>query len=143
MYQLYRRGIMVGQPPQGVPEIDLIVLDESARVIKNLQVKTTTRGARGGWPMNEKHETRESANLMYVFVDMSLPLPECYIIPSRVVARAVKASHKAWLSKPGKDGHRRNENPMRKIRPAYPSKPREFPSGWMDEFRERWDLLHD
>ena len=48
MFQLYRRGIMVGQPPQGVANVDLLVLDEDAAVIKNIQVKTRSKGADGG-----------------------------------------------------------------------------------------------
>jgi len=48
MYELYRRGIMVGQPPQGVADVDLLILDEKAKVVKSLQVKTSSKGSKTG-----------------------------------------------------------------------------------------------
>ena len=55
MYQLYKRGLMVGQPPQGVADVDLLILDESAKIVKSLQVKARSKGADGGLHMKEKH----------------------------------------------------------------------------------------
>ena len=141
MFQLYRRGLMVGQPPQGVPDVDLLVLDESAKVLTNLQVKTRTKGADGGWHMKVKHEHLVSDRLWYVFVDMELESPVSYIIPSKVVAQAVSRAHAIWLASPGKNGKAHQQTDMRRIRPTYPFDVPDFPPGWMDQFRENWDAL--
>ena len=141
MFQLYRRGLMVGQPPQGVPDVDLLVLDESAKVLTNLQVKTRTKGADGGWHMKVKHEHLVSDRLWYVFVDMELESPLSYIIPSNVVAQAVSRSHAIWLASPGKNGKAHQQTDMRRIRPTYPFDVPGFPPGWMDQFREKWNAL--
>ena len=117
MYQLYKRGLMVGQPPQGVADVDLLVLDEKANIVKSIQVKARSKGADGGWHMKAKHEELRNPRLWFVFVDMEPVEPICYVMPSSVVAKIVQLSHSIWLGLPG------------------------FPDGWMDQYRERWDLL--
>jgi hypothetical protein len=141
MYKLARAGILVGQPPQGVANVDLLILDESANVLTNLQVKTRTKGADGGWHLKAKHENLRSGRLWYVFVDMEPDSPVCLIIPSDVVADAVKISHATWLSTPGKNGQPHRDTDMRRIRPTYPFEVQGFPPGWMDKYREAWHLL--
>lgn len=141
MYQLYRRGIMVGQPPQGVANVDLLVLDEDAAVIKNIQVKTRSKGADGGWHMKKKHEELISPLLWYVFVDMEPESPTCHIIPSEVVAKAIRVAHETWMATPGSKGQPHKDTDMRRIRPQYPFELVDFPAGWMSPYLERWDLL--
>ena len=143
MFQLYRRGLMVGQPPQGVADVDLLVLDERAQVITNIQVKTRSKGSDGGWHMKAKHERLVSDRLWYVFVDMELDSPTCYVVPSAIVARVVEESHKTWLAMPGKKGKTHRDSDMRKLRPRYPFDLPGFPDNWLDQYRERWDLLKD
>lgn len=141
LYQLYRRGFLAGMPPTGTPDVDLLVLDEVAKVVTNLQVKTRTKGADGGWHMKSKHETLVSSRLFYVFVDFESDNPICYIIPSKTVADAVRIAHKTWLDSPGKGGRRHNPTDMRRIVPIYTFPVRGFEPGWMDKYKERWDLL--
>ena len=141
MYQLYKRGLMVGQPPQGVADVDLLILDESAKIVKSLQVKARSKGADGGWHMKEKHEGLQNPRLWYVFVDMEVDSPICYIIPSKVVAEVVKLSHSIWLATPGKGGRPHGHTEMRRIRPDYRFGIPGYPKGWMDKYREKWDLL--
>ena len=141
MFELYRRGIMVGQPPQGVPDIDLLVLDEAAQVLKNLQVKTRSKGADGGWHMKLEHEKLISPRLFYVFVDMAPESPIVYVIPSKVVAQVVSRSYATWLAIPGKGGRPHSQTDMRRILPSYSFKVAGFPDGWMDTYKDRWDLL--
>ena len=143
MFQLYRRGLMVGQPPQGVADVDLLVLDERAQVMKNIQVKTRSKGSDGGWHMKTKHERLVSDRLWYVFVDMENDSPTCYVVPSAVVAKVVKDSHSTWLALPGKKGQKHQDSDMRRVRPRYPFELPGFPDNWLDQYRERWDLLKD
>lgn len=141
MFQLYRRGIMVGQPPQGVADVDLLVLDEKAQIMKNIQVKTRSKGADGGWHMKKKHDTLISPHLWYVFVDMEPESPTCFVIPSHIVATATRTAHEIWLATPGLNGKPHKETDMRRIRPNYPFDVPGFPNGWMDEYRDQWGLL--
>ena len=143
MFQLYRRGIMVGQPPQGVADVDLLVLDEKAQIMKNIQVKTRSKGADGGWHMKKKHDTLISPHLWYVFVDMEPDSPTCFVIPSQVVADAVRTAHQIWMATPGLKGQAHKETDMRRIRPSYPFDVTGYPNGWMDQYREQWALLQN
>ncbi len=143
MFQLYRRGLMVGQPPQGVADVDLLVLDDVAKVVKSLQVKTRSKGADGGWHMKAKHEDLVSPRLWYVFVDMEPESPICYIVPSVEVAKVVRSAHSIWLNTPGKNGRPHAPNDMRRVRPNYQFDVPGFPDGWMDQYREQWGSLRD
>lgn len=143
MYELYRRGIMVGQPPQGVADVDLLVLDDAAKVVKSLQVKTSSKGPRTGWIMKSKHETLVSPRLWYVFVSMELEKPICYVIPSKVVAEVTKLSHSTWLKMTTTEGSAHNDSEMRKVTNNYAFSLPGYPDGWMDKYLGRWDLLKD
>ena len=141
LFELYRRGILAGQPPQGVADVDLLVLDERASVVTNLQVKTRMSGSNKGWHMKEKHESLISDRLMYVFVDLEPSRPISYVVPSAVVAEIVKKSHAAWLANVGKSGRQRRDTVMRWVLPCYKDPVPGFEDGWLDKYRERWDLL--
>lgn len=141
LYKLFRKGLKAARPPEGTPEIDLIVFDEQRNVIISLQVKTRSRGSDGGFHMNAKHESIESDRLIYVFVDLQPENPNCYVIPSRVVARFLRLDHSTWLATPGKGGKAHSDTTMRRLRPYSKYAEHEFPRNWMDDYLERWDLL--
>ena len=144
MYQLYKRGLMVGQPPQGVADVDLLVLDEKANIVKSIQVKARSKGADGGWHMKAKHENLANPRLWYVFVDMEPEAPVCYIIPSSVVAKVVEREHSAWLATPGRNGHQHKTSEMRRVKPNYSYDVPGFSHGWMEQYKENWEsLLND
>jgi hypothetical protein len=141
LFQLFRRGILAGQPPQGVADVDLLILDETANVITNLQVKTRTYGSDGGWHMKPKHETLISNRLFYVFVDLEPDTPNSYIIPSAIVAQHVRNSHATWLATPGKNGRPHQDSNMRRLVPNLSFEVEGFPHGWIGDYKDRWDLL--
>jgi hypothetical protein len=89
-----------------------------------------------------KHETLVDQRMLNAFVDLEQDPPSTFIIPSALVARCVKDAHEAWASTPGRGNDvRKRESEMRRVRPADPDEVRGFPRGWMDEWRDRWDLL--
>jgi len=141
LYKLFRLGLRAGRPPEGTPEVDLLILDEKHDVVTSLQVKTRARGNDGGWHMSAKHETFISDRLLYVFVDLEEESPPCYVVPSRVVARFLRLDHSTWLATPGAEGQKHNDTKMRRIRPFSKFASSEFPDGWLNEYQERWDLL--
>jgi hypothetical protein len=144
LFRLYKHGMLASLSPPGSPTVDVLVLAHDESVIATLQVKTRT-GAHMGWQMSEKHEDISAPRYYYAFVDLDVPeghLPVTYIIPSKVVADVVKQSHQIWIEIPGRGGRPHRRNPVRQVLPAYGlHMPDEYQPGWMDKYRERWDLL--
>jgi hypothetical protein len=140
--QLYRRGILAGLAPPGTPDVDILVLPPDRGV--TVQVKTRI-GATGrpSWPMNPKHETLVDERMFYAFVDLGQEPPVTWIVPSAMVAEVLRENHVAWLAAPGRGGRAHRDNKMRQLRNEYPpeDQPPSYPAGWLDQCRERWDLL--
>lgn len=90
--------------------------------------------------MNVKHERFEQPRSLYAFVDLKADSPVVYIVPSRVVARFLRRSHKRWLAAPGKMGQPHKDNPMRRLASTSLDLP-DYEEGWLERYRERWDLL--
>jgi hypothetical protein len=140
LFRLYQHGVLASLAPPGAPVADILVLTTDATVAATVQVKARTRGSDGGWPMRDVHETIEHDGLFYAFVDLEPESPVTYIVPSAVVAKVLRDAHAAWLAAPGRGGRPHRDNPIRKLRPEYPSLP-DYGLGWLDKYRERWDLL--
>lgn len=140
--QLLRRGILAAAAPPGVPDIDLLILSVDGQSTRaTVQVKTRTYGSDGGWHMKAKHERVVSDRLFYAFVDFEPEVPVVYTVPSRKVADVLRTQHEVWLRTPGRGGRPHNDHGMRRLRPAY-----DFPvdgaePGWMEPYREAWDLI--
>ena len=141
LYKLLRRGLLAGLPPAGAPDVDVLVIDDDANVLISLQVKTRRKGADKGWHMKEKHERLVSPRLFYVFVDMEPEDPVCYVIPSSVVAQCVTRENESWLATPGRNGQQHNDSVMRRLLPKYPYPVEGFAEGWLETYREQWELL--
>src|SRR5918994_585873 len=137
--------------------VDIYAADK-AGIPFAVQVKTKTN--RTCWQLDKVHEHIEDPRLFYAFVDLGWDFdaekpkfnppdvkepPEVFIVPSEVVARAVRVSHLAWLNTPRKNGKPKKDSPMRVICYRYPHTTfREvegFLDGWMKQYRENWQLL--
>jgi hypothetical protein len=149
MAELLRRDLIAALAPQGAPNMDIVVTDVTGESLCGVQVKTRRKlGADGGWHMRLKHENLVSDKLFYCFVDLGLNAlddPEYFVVPSKVVAKAIKGSHQVWLSNPGKNGHIRKDSSMRRFLPDYSNvfspKKCPYPSGWLEKYRDAWALL--
>ncbi|AOZ70199.1 hypothetical protein LPB142_13455 [Rhodobacter xanthinilyticus] len=149
MAQLLTRGLIAALAPQGVPNLDIVVSDIEGRRQFGVQVKSRqNRGSDGGWHMGEKHETIAAPSLFYCFVDfgdIGETVPVCYILPSETVAKVIRETHQAWLSRPGRLGQVRNNSKLRRLVPdyssAYAPDPPVYALGWLDPYREAWHLL--
>ena len=147
--ELLRRDLIAALAPQGAPNMDIVVTDIDGRNLCGIQVKTRRNlGTDGGWHMRPKHEDLVSDKLFYCFVDLgdkAMGDPEYFIIPSWVVAKAIKESHQAWLSNPGKNGHIRKDSTVRRLLPDYSKSfaPHKcpYPSGWLEKYRDAWGVL--
>jgi hypothetical protein len=151
--QLLRRDWVAAIAPEGVPNTDIIITDIEGNKQYAIQVKSRRNiGSAKGWHMGKKHESIISDSLIYCFVDMGdspSDSPVTYVIPSRVVATVIKAAHAIWLKTPGKTGNKHNDSDMRRLQYDYSQtipltadqQPKMGP-GWLDQYRESWDLLN-
>ncbi|MEF2550920.1 hypothetical protein VQ042_06005 [Aurantimonas sp. A2-1-M11] len=110
MSQLLRRGYSAALAPVGVPNADIVVIDDIGERLCALQVKSRLeKGSDRGWHMKEKHELLSAPTLFYAFVDFGKEdlheAPKCWLLPSAVVADVIRRSHAAWLL-PARRGNR-------------------------------------
>jgi hypothetical protein len=135
--RLLQRSILAAQAPEGVRKVDILINFLEGGEPSLIQVKARQYGSDGGWHMGVKHEEMTQKNLFYCFVDFQPSNPTVHVIPSKVVAKALRKDHQIWLDTPGKNGKPHNPTDMRRLRPKMDGqKP-----GWMDEYLENWDLL--
>ena len=84
-----------------------------------------------------------SPELYYVFVDFGKShsvAPRSWIVPAGVVADILARSHRAWLSREGKKGRKRNDSKMRRFLPDYSKHGLPESNGWLDQYYEQWAL---
>jgi hypothetical protein len=145
--QLLRRGFIAALAPAGVPNADIIVSDDIGEKLCAVQVKTRRElGSDKGWHMKPKHEQLIADRLFYCFVDFGASLdfsPVTYVVPSKVVAEAIRDNHQLWLRTPGMKGQQRKDSPVRRMLPDYS---RLVPgskhgAGWLEQYKEAWKLI--
>lgn len=147
--ELLRRGYIAALAPMGVPNADIVVTDMEGQRLSAIQVKARRDiGSDKGWHMKPKHERLIGDSLFYCFVDFGVGLDSTtatYVIPSKVVAAALKESHQCWLETPGKKGQAHKDSNVRRFLPDYSrvfgaSKPHYGP-GWIMSYKDAWHLL--
>jgi hypothetical protein len=154
MSALLRQGYIAALAPDGAPNVDILVSDINGSRLCSIQVKSRSgKGTDGGWHMRPKHETLVSDRLLYCFVNFSDTgqalenAPEVYILPSNIVAEVLSTSHKIWLRNPGKNGHTRKDNPVRRLLPDYTNvcapEVTPFNLGWLNKYKNAWILIDE
>jgi hypothetical protein len=149
MSELLRRGFIAALAPQGVPNSDIVVTNLTGNKLCTIQVKSRRDiGSDGGWHMKPKHADLIGDRLFYCFVDFGASIdapPVVYVLPSKIVARAIGDAHVSWLSTPGPRGQRRNDSSVRRLLPnyanAYLGKVNPYPQGWLEPYKNAWSLL--
>ena len=137
--RLLYRGLVAAQAPEGVRKVDILVTPKLDNIQRLIQVKSRRYGSDGGWHMSKKHEDEKDPNLFYCFVDFEPEKPDVYVIPSAIVADAIKYDHALWLNTPGLKGQKRKDTNMRRLRPKMPS----LKEGWIEEYLEKWELIEN
>jgi hypothetical protein len=135
--RLLAQGLLASPAPRGTRKVDIIVNYIDGGNPKLVQVKTTMGSSRKGWVLQAKHEDIVSEDLFYCFVSFENVQGEVFVVPSGVVAEAVKVSHAQWLSTPGKKGQAHNDNSMRNISLTMFGQD----EGWLDQYKENWAQL--
>ena len=146
MCQLLRQGYIAALAPVGVPNCDIVVTDDIGDRLCAVQVKTRRNlGSDGGWYMSKKHEGLRSPTLVYCFVDFGkspTDAPSTFVVPASVVGETLQAAHQAWLHQPGKGGSSRNDSDFRRFLPDFSKVGlTSHPPGWLDEYREVWNII--
>lgn len=147
--QLLRRGYIAVLAPLGVPNADILITDADGQRLVAIQVKTKRNvGADKGWHMKPKHEQLVSDSLYYCFVNFGNHLDDqtqTHVVPSNVVAAALRDSHQHWLKTPGAKGQAHKDSEVRRFLPDYT---KVFGDGhplygpnWTDKYLEAWWLL--
>jgi hypothetical protein len=147
--QLLRRGYIAALAPLGVPNADILITDTEGQRLIAIQVKARRNiGADKGWHMKPKHERLISESLFYCFVNFGDGLEDrtkTHVVPSRVVAAAIRDSHQHWLKTPGVRGQAHKDSQVRRFLPDYSkvfgdSHPLYGPN-WTDKYLEAWESL--
>lgn len=147
--QLLRRGYIAALAPLGVPNADILITDTEGQRLVAIQVKSKRNiGTDKGWHMKPKHERLIADSLCYCFVNFGDGLEDrtqTYVVPSRVVAAAIRDSHQHWLKTPGAKGQAHKDSQVRRFLPDYT---KVFGDGhplygpnWIDKYLEAWELL--
>ncbi len=151
---LLHRGLIAAPAPTGAPNVDILVSRPDGSRLCSLQVKSRSgRGRDGGWHMRPKHERIRNSRLFYCFVNFAeagtylTKAPELFILPSAVVAEVLRSTHEVWLRNPGKNGHVRRDNPVRRLLPDYtrlcaPDRTPYGP-GWLEPYRNAWHQIEN
>jgi hypothetical protein len=128
--ELSRLGYIASISLRNTRGIDILATNQDGSRSVTIQCKTSQKTQKR-WVLSDKSEAFVSSTHFYVFVLLGAAgeRPRYHVVPSRDVARFLKADHKKWISTPGKDGRKHVDNPVR----VFTDKD--------DKYEERWDLL--
>lgn len=127
--ELSRRGFITTLTLKNTKGVDILASDQNAVKTIAIQVKTTTKN-KNEWMLTEKSESFISDNHFYILVRLNnLGHPTFHIVPSKIIAEDIKASHQKWLDTPAKDGSKHNSSSMRIFRDID------------NLYYDRWELL--
>ncbi|MBK9002189.1 MAG: aspartate ammonia-lyase [Myxococcales bacterium] len=128
--ELSRRGLNALPTIRNTEGVDIIASEPLGGASVGIQVKTNQSGQKK-WLLSKKSEELKSPTLFYVLVNLGGlgELPKFHIVPSKVVAKAVRESHEAWRRKPRRDGTAHKDNSLRVFYDVD------------GKFLDRWDLL--
>ena len=124
--QLALRGFDTNMTLGNTKGVDILASNPKTGRMYKIEVKTNYRNSRNkptvsklfgksvsGWIMNIKHEEK-IPNLFYCFVNIGKNTNQIrfFLVPSRVVAKYVRAQHQLWLNV----DRRHKDSPMRIFR---------------------------
>jgi hypothetical protein len=153
--QLALRGYDANMTLGRTKSVDILVSNPANGKMYQLEVKTNFRNTRNqlseskvhgktlsGWMMSEKHESIESPNLFYCFVNISKDTSvfKFYIIPSKIVAKYVKEEHAHWLKVKKREGKEVKETGMRIFRIGTQTEKYPIATPTAELYENNWDF---
>ncbi len=147
--QLALRGYDANMTLGNTKSVDILLSHPETKTMYKLEVKThfDNNSYRSGdfgyveahWRMGDKHETIIDPSLFYCFVSIAANTHsfEFYIIPSAIVAKFIRESHKYWLGGDAK----RKDTPMRSFMLGKKEEAYKIDMPLIEDYKGRWDLL--
>ncbi len=139
--ELCRRGYSAVVTLGNTPNTDILCSNIEGTKFVHIQVKTFVPGS-GTCSVGLKSEKYFGNNFFWILGGIPQPDQkadfEYYIIPSKIMAKNIKESHRIWLSSLGKKGQEHRDNPIRAV--AIP--PKKSLNGWnIRKYKNRWDII--
>lgn len=147
--QLALRGFDANMTLGNTKSVDILISNPRTGKMRRLEVKTHSHNREyvskvsgrivGQWRMADKHEKITDEDLFYCFVTIENDTGgfRFYVVPNKVVADFVTASHKYWLETKSTC----NDNPIRSFQIGldHTGYPLLLPNA--EDYRNRFDLL--
>jgi hypothetical protein len=150
LYRLIRAGYTAVLAPTNAKAVDILATDRHGKPF-SIQVKTRRKRRKSrGWRLTEDAESMSDPRLFYCLVDLgrdgNLEPPEVHIVPSSLIAHHTKMAPAEWLKGVKPDGQPRKDSRIRQLHDPVPktvgdAARAEFPDGWLDGYKENWDIL--
>lgn len=154
--ELSRRGWIAMPTIRNTSGIDIIATKDDKDV--NIQVKTNSYG-KIKYPMNKSNEELVDDDLYYVFVTLKGEdeRPDFYILPSKLVAKYIKETHKKFASleprrrlKKAREKETKAERMKRREKSAMRQFPNyigklipSFKDFEINEYKNKWKILEE
>jgi hypothetical protein len=125
--ELSRRGYIATVTLKNTKNIDILVAGENSLKLAGIQVKTNQKH-RLKWLLKDSNEKITAEHLFYVFVNLNngtAEKPDYYVVPSKIVAIAIKEYHKDRIRHGVKD-----------------TSMRVFIIGDESKYKDCWDILN-
>jgi hypothetical protein len=139
---LLRRGLDVSPTAKNTRDVDIVARDGTNRRIFDLQVKSRDRYR--NWTMSRRQEGIIDPLLFYCFLkfdfDDESREPLRWVVPSVVVAEALRESHRAYLAQ---SPDTRKDTGKRNFRDDYSNRglAEKYGPNWLDRYRDAWEQL--
>lgn len=129
--ELSKRGWLATITIKNAPGTDVLAQHVDTGALVAIQTKTSTDS--DSFILSMKDETpTDKTDSWYVLVRLRGldARPDFYVMPRNHVSAVCFVGHRNWLSKPGRGGRDRKDNPMRGIHQSE-----------IQAYREQWDWL--
>ena len=142
--ELCRRGYIAVVTLGNCPNTDILCSDHNSQKFIHIQVKTYVPGTKT-CSIGIKSEKDYGENFIWIFGGIPTPSStfnfEYYIIPSKILSKNIKESHKIWVDTPGKN-HRPHDG-LTKFRTLILPPGKHF-NGWdISEYKNNWSIIQD
>jgi hypothetical protein len=130
--------------------VDILVSDPRTNQFYQLEVKTNLDSRKqprvsklfgrlvSGWIMNKKHESISRPELWYCFVTIGKDsrIARYFIVPSNIVAKYVRESHRLWLD----TAPTHKDNPIRLFQIGFEGEKYEIPTPAAEQYEDNWEF---
>jgi hypothetical protein len=140
--ELCRRGLVAVVTLGNCPNTDILVSNTAGDRFCHVQVKTFVPGIK---TVSVGKKAEKDFGSSFFWIIAGIPTPESngefvyYIVPSKVISKAVRADFERWVATPGKKGQQHNADmTLRALRLPQARRPEDLD---LSPYENRWDLI--